>query len=271
MYFYQKKNMSLANSFINQIGRELGRDAYSSVRSPEKSLNRSILDFSNESVLRQVIDFELQTNDESTYRLLVNLVEKAEHTDPQDFEWQDLFYELENKINFCKTHLAEAFKTSLEELAIMNKANYKIVKEKHIAYVGTVINHFEAINSSYQKKNITLAYLFMFFGLRAAYFKEKVIFTILKVVYVFFLGFIFVNGMNTYYNPTKNSGNLPNKTLSDSETIQTTGIMSVILALFFYFLFILIGLIKISKFKKEIQRNLDSKVKFENYKTELSN
>ena len=260
--------MSLVNSFINQIGRELGRDAYSSVKSKKKNNNSKIID-SNEPILFQVINFELLSNDELTYRHLVNLVEKAENSDHQDFEWHEIFYELDNKIDFCKVHLDEKFKTSLEELDQINASNYKNIKEKHISYIDTVILHFENIANNLSNKKISFAYLLTFIGLRAAYFNDKIIYTILKVFYVFFLVFIFFNGIFTYHNPLENSGNLPNKTLSDLNKIKETGLMLMILTLVLYLIFILLGVIKISKFKKEIQSNLDSKIKFEKYKSEL--
>ena len=97
--------MSLVNSFVNQIGRELGRDAYRSVMSPKASSNRKMQTVEAEiPIFDQVINFELLANDEKTFRSLANLVEKAEHTDPEDFEWNELFYELDNKIDFCKAN-----------------------------------------------------------------------------------------------------------------------------------------------------------------------
>jgi hypothetical protein len=261
--------MSLVNSFINQIGRELGRDAYSTVKPKNKSNNNSKIVDSNESLIDQVLNFELLNNDENTYRYIVNLVEKAEHSDPQDFEWQELFHELDNKIDFCKLHLSDEYKSFLEELDQINAKNYKKIKEKHIEYINTVISHFDTIATNFNKKKISIAYLLTFLGLRAAYLNNKIIYTILKVLYVFFLGFIFVNGLLTYSFPKENNGNLPNDTLSDLDRIQTTGIISIAFALFFYLIFVLIGIYKILKHKKEIQININSKNKFENYKLEL--
>lgn len=261
--------MSLVNSFINQIGRELGRDAYSSVTSKKKNNNNSKIIDSNEPLLFQVINFELLSNDELTYRHLVNLVEKAENSDHQDFEWQELFYELDNKIDFCKVHLDEKFKTSLEELDQINASNYKKIKEKHISYIDSVISHFENIANNLSNKKISFAYLLTFIGLRAAYFNDKIVYTILRVFYFFFLGFIFLNGFFTYYNPLENSGNLPNKTLSDLNKVKETGLVSMIVTFVLYLVFILLGIKNILKFKKQIQSNLDSKIKFETYKAEL--
>ena len=118
--------MSIVNSFINQIGRELGRDAYRSVMSPTAGSKRKqqIID-TEVPIFDQVINFELLANDEKTFRYLANLVEKAENTDPEDFEWNELFYELDNKIDFCKANLSEEYKDQLEKLDEINAQNFK--------------------------------------------------------------------------------------------------------------------------------------------------
>ena len=61
--------MSIVNSFINQIGRELGRDAYRSVMSPSAGSRRKqqIID-SEVPIFDQVINFELLASDEKTVR-----------------------------------------------------------------------------------------------------------------------------------------------------------------------------------------------------------
>lgn len=74
--------MSIVNSFINQIGRELGRDTYRSVvGGVSRGRRQQQMYAAEEQVYDQVIQFSLLDNDESTYRHLANLVEKAEHTD----------------------------------------------------------------------------------------------------------------------------------------------------------------------------------------------
>ena len=92
--------MSIVNSFVNQIGRELGRDAYRSVMSSSARKGSQRIIQEEVSLLDQVKNFELLASDEKTFRHLANLVEKAEHTDHEDFEWNELFYELDNKIDF---------------------------------------------------------------------------------------------------------------------------------------------------------------------------
>ena len=132
--------MSLVNSFVNQIGRELGRDAYRSVMSPSASSKRKMQAAEAEiPIFDQVINFELLANDEKTFRSLANLVEKAEHTDPEDFEWNELFYELDNKIDFCKANLSDEYMLKISNLSSQNilailTLSYSILKISQLNY-----------------------------------------------------------------------------------------------------------------------------------------
>lgn len=262
--------MSIVNSFINQIGRELGRDAYRSVVSGASRGRRpQQMAHTEEAIFDQVLNFELLANDEKTYRYLANLVEKSEHTDPEDFEWEELFSELDNKIDFCKAHLAQEFHDQLEKLDELNASNYKSIKLQHIAYIDSVISHFSTIEAQLSQKNMGLAYLLTLIGLRASYMAEKFIYTVINVLYVFLLGFTFFNGLITYKNPKLFNGNLPNETTKDLAAIESTGLVLMGIALFFYLFYFGLGAYKISKYKKEIQKNTASKIKFETYKIEI--
>lgn len=263
--------MSLVNSFINQIGRELGRDAYRSVvSSVSRGARKQQIVNSDEPLYKQVINFELLANDEKTYKHLANLVEKAEHTDPEDFEWQELFYEIDNKIDFCKVHLAEEYLPQLEKLDQINAENYKWVRGKHLKYIDTVISHFDTIESQLSQKNMAVAFLLTLIGLRASYLGEKLIYTVINVLYIFLLGFTFCNGLMTYTYPKTFGGNLPSDSAEELANIASVGMMLMGIAVFFYLLYFGLGVYKISKYKKEIQKNTDSKQKFVTYKAELS-
>jgi hypothetical protein len=262
--------MSLVNSFINQIGRELGRDAYRSVVSGAmRGARKQQIVNSDEPLYNQVINFELLANDEKTYKHLANLVEKAENTDPEDFEWQELFYEIDNKIDFCKAQLSAAYLPQLDKLDQINAENYKWIKDKHLKYIDTVISHFDAIDTKLSQKNMGVAYLLTLIGLRAIYLGEKLIYTVINVLYIFLLGFTFFIGLITYNDPKAFSGNLPTDTTKEIATVESTGLMLMGIALFFYLLYFGLGAYKIAQYKKEIQKNTDSKLKFETYKAEL--
>ena len=262
--------MSLVNSFINQIGRELGRDAYRSVMSPSAGSRRKqqIVD-SEVSIFDQVINFELLANDEKTFRSLANLVEKAEHTDPEDFEWNELFYELDNKIDFCKANLSDEYKDQLEKLDEINAQNFKFIKSKHISYIDSVILYFENKSVELSKKNMWVAAILTLFGFRPSYMGEQFIYTLINLLYIFILGAIGFNGWITFQYPTQFNGNLPSETPADIALIETMGKVMLGIPVGFYLLFLLLGLRKILKYKKEIQNNFDSKIKFETYKSEL--
>ena len=127
--------MGIVNSFVNQIGREMGRDAYKSVTSRNKtsSAESSIL------LLQDVKSFELLENDDATLREITNLVEKSENSDSEDFEWQELFREIDNKIDFCKENLDNEHLPKLEILDQLNADNFQKVKNEHIDYIERVI------------------------------------------------------------------------------------------------------------------------------------
>ena len=262
--------MSLVNSFINQIGREIGRDAYRSVISSASRGSRKQQIFnSDEPIYNQIINFELLENEEKTFKHLTNLVEKAENTDPEDFEWQELFYQLDNKIDFCKTNLSADYLPKLEKLDQLNAVNYKFIKDQHLKYIDTVISHLDTTETKLSEKNIGVAYFLTLIGLRASYLGEKLIYTIINVIYLFFLGITLFNGLVTYNNPKAFNGNLPNSSKEEIATIESAGLILVGIALFFYLIYLHRGAYKIAKYKKEVQKNADSKLKFLNYKAEL--
>ncbi|MBM3451579.1 MAG: DUF485 domain-containing protein [Bacteroidetes bacterium] len=262
--------MGLVNSFINQIGRELGRDAYRSVAVSSFRLNRQhqIVN-SSESIYDQVINFELLTDDEKSFRHLSNLVEKAEYTDPQNFEWQSLFYELDNKIDFCKANLSQNYQVQLEQLDKINATNYKKIKEEHLSYIDTVIAYLKETEVNLSKKNSFFAFLLILIGFRPSYFGEKLIYSIINVLILFLLGIIFSQGLITFLYPETFNGNLPNKTVDDLNAVRAAARLLMGIPLFFYFLYLFFGVNKILKYKKQIRGNTESKIKFENYKAEM--
>ena len=137
--------MGLVTSFINQIGREIGRDTYRSLVSKKLKNNDDFFSpFTDNSIYDEVIHFELRATEDETFRRLANLVERAEHADPEDFDWQELFYEIDNKIEFCKTHLSSEYAPKLDQLDTINAANYHKIKSLHVNYIDSLINQFES-------------------------------------------------------------------------------------------------------------------------------
>ena len=72
--------MSLVNAFINQIGREIGREVYRNarVRSSKLIPSLSYTDF-NKDFSNEIKSFELATYDKISVRNLINLIEKSEN------------------------------------------------------------------------------------------------------------------------------------------------------------------------------------------------
>lgn len=262
--------MSLVNSFINQIGRELGRDVYRSVTaSPKRNRNKLKIIDSQEPIYDQVINFELLADDVNTFRHLVNLVEKAEHVDHKDFEWQNLFYQLDNKIDFCKDNLSSDLLPQLNNLDEINAINCKKVKEKHVNYIETIIANYRVSITKYDRIKVTLAFLLSFFGLRPSYYGETYSKTIVNILYLLTLGSAIYFGFLTYFNPRDFSGNLPNETIEDLARIQSVGKNLIIIATFLYLVFLYRGARKILNVRSEIENDKTYAIKFENYKNEL--
>jgi hypothetical protein len=188
---------------------------------------------------------------------------------PEDFEWNELFYELDNKIDFCKANLPSEFCAQLDKLDEINANNYQYVKSKHVAYVDSVIVHFENIAADLAKKKPSIAIALTFIGVRPSYMGEQFIYTLINILYIFLLGTVGYNGWLSYQYPTLFNGNLPIETPADIALIQTMGKVMIGIPVGFYLLFLLLGLRKILKYQKEIQKNIDSKIKFETYKAEL--
>ena len=137
--------MSLVNAFINQIGREMGRDAYRSIgKGMGAGRSKHTSEFSEENILIQVRNFGLLENHNLTLRELTNLVERSEHADHEDFEWHELFLEMDNKIDFCKDNLPSEFHEQLQRLDALNAQNFNTIKRKHLTYIDTVIDHYQA-------------------------------------------------------------------------------------------------------------------------------
>jgi hypothetical protein len=261
--------MSLVNAFINQIGREMGRDAYRSItsaNSARRSKHKS--EFNEENILIEVRNFGLLENNELTLRELTNLVERSEHADHEDFEWHELFLEMDNKIDFCKDNLPSEFHEQLQRLDALNAQNFNTIKRKHLTYIDTVIDHYQAKIKS-EEVNAFQASLLSLIGCRAFYMKENRINALLNVAFVLLLTVFFVLGYLTYVDPVHNAGNLPNKTVADIQQIKNLGLGIMILTVSLYFVQLLRAFLKISKYNKTVNENALNRDKFVQYKAQL--
>jgi hypothetical protein len=261
--------MGLVNAFVNQLGREMGRDAYRSLgRGTGARRTMHIAEIPEEDMLIQVRNFGLQEHPHQTLRELTNLVERSEHTDPEDFAWQELFLELDNKIDFCKDNLPSEFHEQLERLDALNVQNFNQVKIKHLAYIDDVIAIYDSKIKN-ESLNSNLAMLCSLIGLRSFYMKEYRVTALLNIAFVLLLIVFFSLGYLTYIDPVHNAGNLPNKTVADIQQIKNLGLGIMILTATLYFVQLLRAFIKIFKYNKAVNKYAINRDKFAAYKAQL--
>ncbi len=257
--------MGLVNAFINQIGREMGRDAYRSF--PKGKVKSQKVHFQkDESLLDNVKGFELLADNQATIRLLTNIIEKSEHANPEDFEWQELFSEIDNKIDFCKEHLPAEYFEQLNRLDELNEANFKIVLSEHLGYIDTVIQFYENKGNALSSKNSAAVYLSAFFGLRPFYMKEYRVSALVNVLFVALLFIMAILGYLTYIDPIHNAGNLPKDTPEQILKIANLGVGIMLISAILYCLQVGLAIRKIFAFKKTILENNSVKDKFVKYK-----
>jgi hypothetical protein len=262
--------MSIVNAFVNQIGREMGRDAYRSIgKGMAAGRSKHTSEFNEENILIQVRNFGLLENHNLTLRELTNLVERSENADHEDFEWQELFLELDNKIDFCKDNLPSEFHEQLQRLDALNAQNFNSIKNKHVAYIETVIQFYENKGNELNAKRNAIVYLAAFFGLRAMYMKEYRVTALVNVLFVALLLIMSFLGYLTYVDPIHNAGNLPNKTVADIQQIKNLGLGIMILTASLYFVQLLRAFLKISKYNKTVNENAINRDKFVQYKAQL--
>ena len=186
--------MGIVNAFINQIGREAARDVYRGTRSRAKlpAPEETFIPF-NDSFLAEVKNFQIAATSSVTLNHLVNIVEKAENTNIENFEWEDIFIEIDNKIDFCKVELGVNSEEKLNELDEKNANNYKIKNDDHKLYIEGLIKVIDDSNTELNHKNTFLAILFTPFGLNPIYYNQS------SARIVLFLFFTFISFICFYY------------------------------------------------------------------------
>lgn len=262
--------MGLVTSFINQIGREIGRDTYRSLVSKKLKNNDDFFSpFTDNSIYDEVIHFELRATEDETFRRLANLVERAEHADPEDFDWQELFYEIDNKIEFCKTHLSSEYAPKLDQLDTINAANYHKIKSLHINYIDSLINQVESNLNEENSIGTGQIIVRSLIGLRTKNSKNNNIYTFIRILCLLAIILFFISGYLSYVKPAAYSGNLASNTSNDLDKVRSIGVFSMALSAGFYMLYFLIGLRQLTR-KKSITKELfKSKESLIKYKSQL--
>jgi hypothetical protein len=261
--------MGIVNSFVNQIGRETGRDAYRSIISSSKIRSKVSSVESPISLLQDVKIFELTGNDKATFLKITNLVEKSENSDPEDFEWEELFQELDNKIDFCKDNLDKEYHPKLEILDQLNADNYQKVKKEHIDYIERIIDMLENNNKILEQKNITTAKLVSLIGLRPYYMDKKVVYSTINIILLLIMGSIFYLGYLAYSEPILNAGNAPVSTQEEIAKVSRMGITLMVGISLLYIFFLVFAFRKVNKYEFTIEDNKKSMLRFRKYLSEI--
>jgi len=155
--------MSLVQSFINQIGREIGRDVYNSVIN-NKNVN-TYYGSKASTTWDQLRDFKLSSYDKLTMNNLVNLVEAVSNLSPNNFTNLEYFITMDEKIDFCKEHLDKKYLEKLEDLDNTNKENFKAFLFDHKIYIADCHDKLEEKINNYKEPNKWLRRLTNFWAI----------------------------------------------------------------------------------------------------------
>jgi hypothetical protein len=227
--------MSIVNAFINQIGREIGRDVYRNVRvgSSKYITPISASDF-NEDFSKEIKSFELAAYDKVSIRNLINLIEKSENINPRSFNWQDCYVELDNKIDFCKEHLDKENLDKLESLDKQNASNFSVAKERHKTYLKETIENIQAEITNHENKSTVLAFALSLIGLNPIYYKLNFGKIFGHLFGTIVGGICIYHGYITFIDPKMHHGNLPINNDSDINIVKNVGIAIMVIGLVFY-------------------------------------
>lgn len=227
--------MSIVNAFINQIGREIGRDVYKKVRgNSSKYINTYSSTEFNEDFYNEIKDFKLAAYDKVSIKNLVNLIEKSDNINTRSFNWQDCYVELDNKIDLCKEHLDKEHIDKLESLDKQNAFNFSVAKEGHKTFLKETIQNIQTEIENYENKSSILALAISIVGLNPIYFRLKFGKIFSHLFGTIIGGICIYYGFNIYMEPTTHHGNLSIKNESDINILKNVGITIMIIGFVFY-------------------------------------
>lgn len=197
--------MGLVQAFVNQIGREAARDVY---RSGKKKF-ATVLDpaqpaFTNQGILEEIQNFQISSSEASSLLELTNLLERAENTEVNNFDWEEIFIELDNKIEFCREEFGTTSNEKIEILDNKNEANFRAKKEEHLNFITSLINNQHLLLQGHRKNSKLLAIVCSCLGIAPLVLGEKVaksvlfLLTIIIVALCFYYGIQFLNHPEEY-------------------------------------------------------------------------
>lgn len=232
--------MSLVNSMINQIGREIGKDLYKGLKS-----SVTIPSIGNYSFQKELSEFKLAAYDKVTIKNLVNLIEKSDDINPRGFnDWETCYLDLDEKIDFCKQHLDASHLPKLEELDKINSVNYAVAKERHKTFVAKQIETIKLEIKKHENSNILIPIMISILGINSFYYKTG--WQLWHVLSMLVVSFFILNGI---YNAHTN----------EAASLLSYKIGAVVYGLILLVSFIRIGIEanKIKKLKEDVVPNLE--------------
>jgi hypothetical protein len=158
--------MGLVNSLIKQVGREIGRDAYKTIKS---NFNKTKNVSDNINSLQQIQNFKISHYDKITFRNLTILVNDViDKTNPKSFDWEDVILALDKLIDDIKQTIKSSdFLDEIEKLDKEVFVEYQIFKQQHLSFVSKLIEEYEVKVKTYENRNGLVSFLLAFLGLNA--------------------------------------------------------------------------------------------------------
>jgi hypothetical protein len=251
--------MGLVQSFINQIGREAARDVYRSGSKKLKTLvTNSSEGFTNQGILNEIKNFELYSTEDTTFLELSNLIEKAEHSEVNNFDWEEIFLELDNKIEFCKESLEPTYKAKLQALDEKNQVNFLNKKNQHLAVIQELLKNLQKVNDSSINPKGSMVFVTAFLGITPVYFRQSAARIVLYLITIGIVAVCFFYGYMFLSYPRQFIANSKMDVQESLRAARSLGITLLVLGSIFYALIALSSL-------KHIRRKRDEYTAKEEY------
>jgi len=128
--------MSLINSFINQIGREMGRDVYNSLNGTTRYANKTDY-YNTRKTLKEELEsliesFQISSQDKATISRLANIVDEAKNFSGRNSDFFDIFKKIDEKIDYSKNFISkQEYKNIIVKLDETNYQIFQSVSMKH--------------------------------------------------------------------------------------------------------------------------------------------
>jgi hypothetical protein len=168
--------MSLVNSLINQVGREIGRDLYwsakqSFVSGSTGSLSgnarrKSQVQFSSNQELTSLVSKKKWSSRMRFAAMKQDICETIDLIDdkinPRSFDWREVYEELDNRIDELKLTCKDEEAPELEQLDKQNYVSFSISLERHKRWLA---QELESDQQSVKIPSKSTIFLLSFFGL----------------------------------------------------------------------------------------------------------